>query len=191
MNTGERVNASIKRKEKQYRKGGGDKSSPEPWSPKKRRIVRARNSINSSDEVQWPEPPKPHREKVWSNTPSSPSWMLSWKLRLTIIRWPRLNLSNPRSTNYIVWAFNVRIQYHLGVVTNWIPTILINLLDTKIKKLKCTHGTKLTYNWNLIWNLIIFSLSFDSIYIYIHFLNVYDWKPKCFSPFCRKQETKV
>ena len=24
--------------------------------------------------------------------------------------------------------------------------ILINLLDTKIKKLKCTHGTKLTYN---------------------------------------------
>ena len=41
--------------------------------------------------------------------------------------------------------------------------ILINLLDTKIKKLKCTHGTKLTYNWNLI----IFSLSFDYIYIYI------------------------
>ena len=40
--------------------------------------------------------------------------------------------------------------------------ILINLLDTKIKKLKCTHGTKLTYNWNLI----IFSLSFDYIYIY-------------------------
>ena len=33
VDVGGRVNASIKRKEKQFR--GGDRSSPRPWSPKK------------------------------------------------------------------------------------------------------------------------------------------------------------
>ena len=51
VDTRERVNASIKRKERQYRKEG-DKPSPEPWSPRKRRIIRARSSINFSEEVQ-------------------------------------------------------------------------------------------------------------------------------------------
>ena len=35
VDVGERVKASIKRKERQFRKRGGDKSSPRPWSPKK------------------------------------------------------------------------------------------------------------------------------------------------------------
>ena len=58
MANGERVNANIKRKERQYRKEG-DKLSPEPWIPRKRRIIRARSSINFSDEVQRSAPPKP------------------------------------------------------------------------------------------------------------------------------------
>ena len=29
-----------------------------------------------------------------------------------------LVLGHPRSTNFIVWAFNVRIQYQFGIVTN-------------------------------------------------------------------------
>ena len=34
-----------------------------------------------------------------------------------------LVLEHPRSTNFIVWAFNVRTQYQFGVVTNWVLTI--------------------------------------------------------------------
>ena len=34
VDIGERLKASIKRKKRQFRKGG-DKSSPRPWSPKK------------------------------------------------------------------------------------------------------------------------------------------------------------
>ena len=29
-----------------------------------------------------------------------------------------LVLGHPRSTNFIVWVFNVRIQYQFGIVTN-------------------------------------------------------------------------
>ena len=57
MDTGEMVNASIKRKEKQYKKGGGQIVSRTMESGK-RRIIRARNSKNSSDEVQRSKPPK-------------------------------------------------------------------------------------------------------------------------------------
>ena len=40
VDVGGRVKASIKRKEKQFREGGGDISSPRPLNPKKRRIIR-------------------------------------------------------------------------------------------------------------------------------------------------------
>ena len=51
---------------------------------------------------QEPEPLKPSRgerlpERIWFSS--------VWTPWLTTVRWPRPNLSNPRSTNYIVWAF--------------------------------------------------------------------------------------
>jgi len=65
---------------------------------------------------QEPEPPKPCRgERLLEWT-----WFISvWVPWLTTIWWPRPNLSSPRSTNYIVWALNVRTQHHFGVVTNF------------------------------------------------------------------------
>ena len=52
--------------------------------------------------------------------------------------------------------------------------VIINSLDTKIKKHKWTHDIKLPHNWNPIWNLIEFYLSLSlslslSIYIYIYY----------------------
>ena len=72
---------------------------------------------------QEPEPPRPYRgerllERTWFNSVCTP-----W---LTTVRWPRPNLSNPHSTNYIVWALNVRTQYYFGVVTNWVLTCYIH-----------------------------------------------------------------
>ena len=72
---------------------------------------------------QESEPPKPCRgEKFLEWT-----WFISvWAPWLTTIQWPRSSLSSPRSTNYIIWAFNVRTQYHFGVVTNWVPTVILS-----------------------------------------------------------------
>ena len=36
-----------------------------------------------------------------------------------------LVLGHPCSTNFIVWAFNVRTQYQFGIVINWVLTIYI------------------------------------------------------------------
>ena len=58
---------------------------------------------------QEPEPPRPYRgERLLERT-----WFVTiWVPLLTTVRWPRPNLSSPHSTNYIVWALNVRTQYH-------------------------------------------------------------------------------
>ena len=44
----------------------------------------------------------------------------SINVRLNLFSFKEVNLvlEHPRSTNYIVWAFNVRTRYYLGVVTN-------------------------------------------------------------------------
>ena len=47
---------------------------------------------------------------------SNPS--INVRLNLFTFKEVNLVLEHPRSTNYIVWAFNVRTQYYLGVVTN-------------------------------------------------------------------------
>ena len=95
VDVGGRVKANIKREVSNPKKGAGKKG-------------------------QEPEPPRPCRgERLLEQT-----WFTSiWVPWLTAVRWPRPNLSNPRSTNYIVWALNVRTQYHFGVVTNWVLTI--------------------------------------------------------------------
>ena len=69
---------------------------------------------------QEPEPPRSSRgERLIERTRSTFVW-IPW---LNIVRWPRPSLSNPRSTNYIVWAFNVRTQYPFRIVTDWVLTI--------------------------------------------------------------------
>ena len=83
----------------------GEASSPERGAGKK---------------GQEREPLKPSRgerllERTWLNS--------VWTPRLTIIRWSRPSLLNPRSTNYIVWALNMRTQHYFGAVTNWVLTI--------------------------------------------------------------------
>ena len=50
MDAGERVNASIKSKERQYRKGGTTRL-PNHGVLEKKRIIRAQSSIHSSDEI--------------------------------------------------------------------------------------------------------------------------------------------
>ena len=47
---------------------------------------------------------------------SNPS--INVRLNLFIFKEVNLVIEHPRSTNYIIWAFNVRTQYYLGVVTN-------------------------------------------------------------------------
>ena len=98
VNAGKRINASIKSKERQYRRGG-DNPSPKPWSPRKM-------EDNKSTKLHT----LLGRDSLTGATQ-------------TTVQWLRPSLSNPCSTNYIVWALYVRAQYHLGVVTKWVPTI--------------------------------------------------------------------
>ena len=84
-----------KRKNKQSRKMAGKKGQEEP--PRLSRGERL-------------------PERTWFNS--------IWTPRLTTVRWPRPSLSKTSSTNYIVWALNVRTQYHFGVVTNWVLTYI-------------------------------------------------------------------
>ena len=95
VDSGREVKANIKGKVSSPKKGAGKKG-------------------------QEPKPPRPCRgERLFERT-----WFISvWVPWLTTIRWPRPSLSSPRSTNYIVWALNVRTQYHFGVVANWVLTI--------------------------------------------------------------------
>ena len=69
---------------------------------------------------QEPEPPRPYRgerllERTWFNS--------VWTPRLTTVRWPRPSLSNPRSTNYIVWVFLRANLISFWVVTNRVITL--------------------------------------------------------------------
>ena len=97
VDAGERVNVSIKSKERQYRRVGGQPLSQTMESWKKE------DNKNT----------KLHILLGWGSITGATQ---------TTVRWPRPSLSNLHSTNYIVWAFYVRTQHYLGVVTNWDPT---------------------------------------------------------------------
>ena len=71
---------------------------------------------------QQPEPPSPPPgerllERIRCN--------YVWTPRKTIVRWPGLSLSNPRSTNDIVWTFLRANPTLLWVVTNCVLTTSI------------------------------------------------------------------
>ena len=60
------------------------------------------------------------QRKTDCNIGSNPS--INARLNLFTFKEVNLVLEHPRSTNYIVWAFNIRTQYYLGVVTNLVLT---------------------------------------------------------------------
>ena len=125
-----------------------------PWSPKKGRIIKTWNSL---DEVEGPESLMAYQNRLLLNASSSSLCKSMWKPWLTTVRWPRPGLSNPRSTNYIVWALNVRTQYYFGAVTNWVLTVTyfenitveLYVLKTHVK----FHANRILFT---IWSINFF-----------------------------------
>ena len=101
VNTGERVHANIKRERETTQRRGGQivSRTMESWRKEDNESTKLHKLLG--------------RGSVTGATQ-------------TAVRWPRPSLLNPHSTNYIVWALNIRTQNHFGVVTNWVLTIYFN-----------------------------------------------------------------